>query len=96
MVVPEVVSLLVTDDYNEPPSPTGSKLPVIFALFAVGIIGVGIVLAANVGGVADRAARWNARSGGLPVNSKAWSWRLTGVMALATGIPLTIWAITHP
>jgi len=68
---------------------------VILALFAVGIIVIGIVLAGNVGGVAVSAARWNARSGGLPVNSKAWSWRVTGVMALATGIPVAIWAITH-
>ena len=57
---------------------------------------VGLVLAVNLGGIADKGARLNARLGGLSVNSQPNSWRLTGAIFMACGVPLAVWAAMQP
>jgi len=53
---------------------------------------IGAALAANVGGVADKAAHFNVRHGFLSVNNDPTSWRFTGALFVVTGILLAGWA----
>jgi hypothetical protein len=54
---------------------------------------VGALLAANVLGLADRAARWYHRTGFLAVNSEPATWRFTGAMFVAVGVLVALWGL---
>ena len=64
------------------------------ALFiaAIVLVIVGIALAANLLNVAETGAAMNLRLGGLQINSQAATWRWTGAILIAVGIPLAVWA----
>jgi hypothetical protein len=53
---------------------------------------VGFALASNFLDVATRGARFNATHGGLHLNSQPSTWRMTGGLFIAVGVPLTLWA----
>jgi hypothetical protein len=53
---------------------------------------VGALLASNVGGLAEKGARLNARAGFLAVNSQANTWRFTGATLVVVGALLALWA----
>jgi hypothetical protein len=65
---------------------------VSLVVVGVGLVLVGAALVGNVGGLADKGARFNARLRGLYVNSQPSAWRVTGAMFVAVGLPLAIWA----
>jgi hypothetical protein len=65
---------------------------VSLVVVGIGLMLVGGALVGNVGGVADKGARFNARLHGLFVNSQPGAWRVTGAMFVAVGLPLAIWA----
>jgi hypothetical protein len=66
-------------------------------LIAVGVALVlaGALLAGNVGGLADKGARLNARVGFLAVNSQAKTWRFTGATLVVVGALIGIWAVVQ-
>jgi hypothetical protein len=61
-------------------------------LICVALTLVGVALANNFLDVATRGARFNAAFGGLHINSQRSSWRFTGGVFIAVGVPLTLWA----
>jgi hypothetical protein len=61
----------------------------------VALVLVGAFLAGNVGGLADKGARLNARAGFLAVNSQAKTWRFTGATLVVVGALIAIWAVVQ-
>jgi hypothetical protein len=66
----------------------------LISLIVVGgaLVLVGALLAGNVGGLADKGARLNARAGFLTVNSQTNTWRFTGATLVVVGALIAIWA----
>jgi hypothetical protein len=59
---------------------------------AVALTLVGVALASNFLDVASRGAGFNAAVRGLHVNSQPRTWRFTGGLFIAIGVPLMLWA----
>jgi hypothetical protein len=56
---------------------------------------VGVPLAGNVGGLANKAAKLNVRHGFLTVNDDPRSARFTGAMFVVIGLLLAVWGLVH-
>ncbi len=73
------------------PSP---ELSVVLVGFVLTMVGVAV--ASDLFAIAEKGASFNAALGGLRVNSRPGTWRLTGGVLVAVGVPLTLLSEPEP